>query len=171
MNGVRGRAPLLTLPHVAENPLGGNGSEVVPLEVGAHVKTKGALMTVNRGRSQIKSAVLEVLARHVLQGKTGGTSTEGTRVKAFNRTTAEFVTVTADGNTASINLANLSSDGTSSGTFSGFANTQVIEVRCTGGRMGSGTYTIASGDRSKGGGKVAVTVVDVTATNSPGVSV
>ncbi len=100
---------------------------------------------------------------------TGGTANETTFVKAVNRSTAEYRTLTANhANDAVINLADLSSDGEKSGTVSGFSNGDIIEVRCFGGRMGSGTHTIATG---KGGGSVTVTVADVTATNTPGISV
>lgn len=101
----------------------------------------------------------------------GGTNTERTIVKAFNRTTEEFREIVADENSVVFNLADLSSDGTSSGTFSGFKTNEVIEVRCHGGRMGSNTYTITAANRTRGGGQVTVTVADVTATNTPGLNV
>jgi len=101
----------------------------------------------------------------------GGTSGERTIVKAYNRSTGEFRDVVANSNNAVINLADLSSDGSNSGTFSGFNTDEVIEVRCHGGRMGSNAYTISTADRRRGGGTVTVTVADVTATNTPGLSI
>jgi len=101
----------------------------------------------------------------------GGTSTGTTNVKVVNRTTREFQTVRAQSNTAIVDLINLSSDGTNTGTISGFSNGQVMDIRCSGARTGSSTYTLATADRSKGGGKATVTLVDITAGNTPAVSV
>lgn len=100
----------------------------------------------------------------------GGTRTEVTRVKLVHRTTGEFIEVQAVLNNVAMNLADLSSDGTKTGTFSGFSNSDVIEIRCHGGRMGSATHTVDTSGR-KSGGKVTVTVVDVTATNTPGLTI
>ncbi len=98
----------------------------------------------------------------------GGTPSDPTFVRAHNRVTREFVEVKAQSNTAMINLADLSSDGKDTGTFSGFSNGQEIEIRCNGGRMGSAVHTIATG---KGGGSVTVTVVAVDGTSTPVISV
>ena len=96
----------------------------------------------------------------------GGTKTERTFVKVVNTSTNEYREVLADENSAGVNLADLSSDGTSQGAFSGFTNGDKIEIRCHGGRMGSTIMTVDTSTR-RGGNSVTVTVVDVTATNVP----
>lgn len=101
----------------------------------------------------------------------GGTKTHQSFVTVHNRRTLEYKVYKADQNGVVANLADLSSDGTSKGTFSGFTNNDEIEVRCHGGRMGSGSLTVDTGGTRKGGGQVTVTVSDVTSTNVPTVSV
>ena len=98
---------------------------------------------------------------------TGGTAANVTFVKAVNRATSEFAEVRASTNSVAINLDDLSSDGLSSGTRSGFSSGDVIEFRVLGRRMGSATYTVALG---RGGGQVTVTVIDVDATVTPEVN-
>lgn len=101
----------------------------------------------------------------------GGTSSDRTVVKVVNRSSREFREYVASSNSVAANLQDLSSNGKNSGTFSGFNTGEVVEVRCHGGRMGSNTYTIAAADRSRGGASLTVTVADVSATNTPGLSI
>ncbi len=95
----------------------------------------------------------------------GGTSTFPTVVKALNRSTNQFVEVLSTSNDVAINLADLSSDGKRSGTFSGFSNGDIIEVKAHGRRIGSTTYAVSTG---KGGSAlVTVTVIDLSSTEAP----
>ncbi len=99
---------------------------------------------------------------------TGGTASEACYVKLYNRRTGEYREVREDQDTAAINAADASSDGTKFGTFSGWENGDVLDIRVYGAKFGSGSHTIATG---KGGGQITVTVADTTATNTPGVSI
>ena len=98
----------------------------------------------------------------------GGSPSETTFVRAVNRRTREFFEVTVNNNDATINLSNLSSDGTKNGTFSGFNNNDEIEVRCHGNRIGTATHTVT---KAAGKGRLTVTIIDVTATTNPSVTI
>lgn len=96
----------------------------------------------------------------------GGTASKSTYVRLMNRSTLEYVDALASSNSVSLNAGDCSSDGTKEGTFSGFDNGDVLEVRAWGDRYGSTTHTVATG---KGGGKVSLSVQDVSSSNTPGV--
>ena len=94
----------------------------------------------------------------------------GVYIIARNRRTNEYKEFKVASRMATVNIADLSSDGTSAGTMSGWARGDVIELVCSGAAIGSGTHTIST-TTAKKGGKVSITQAEVTTTTITGVSI
>lgn len=98
---------------------------------------------------------------------TGGTVNAPCSVTSTNRNTGEYRRLKVDSDSVAVNMADLSSNGKSNGTFSGFSNGDVIECRVHGTKMGSATHAV---DTSTAGGELSITVQDISSSNVPEVN-
>ena len=100
--------------------------------------------------------------------KVTGTGNSAAYVEARNLNTGEYRVVKCDsGGYAAFNLAELTSDGTDSGTRSGVAVGDVIEYKVQGNGYGGSTWTVTA----SGGTRPGVTMTAYSTTNTVGVSI
>ncbi|MAG76358.1 MAG: hypothetical protein CL811_06310 [Colwelliaceae bacterium] len=99
---------------------------------------------------------------------TGGTASD-VYVNIRNQRTGDYYKVQTSSNEAAVNLRKLTDNGDpKSGTHTDFTNGDIIEITVSGLRAGGTTHTV---NRTKGGGRVSVTLTDVSTSNAPAISI
>lgn len=96
----------------------------------------------------------------------GMTTKSSVRIRATNRTTGDyFEIITASDAKFQVNLANLTDDGTVTGTHTAYTNGDIIDFRVLGDGIGATQHTM---DTSKSSvSTLSITATDVSSTNVP----